>query len=159
LAPLAALPRPHITRRYWLGWLVFYIGTLYWLLSAPDFRFGYGFLISTILLALTPWIAQLLKRIPLPPARVSTTIALLVTAYLGITLYTSFEARTFTTRLLLPAPYDHSAVQPCPLVNGTVFCAKAYNECAYDAFPCIPSPRPNVALRGPGLGDGFRTLP
>ncbi len=146
------------SRRYWLGWLVFYLGTLFWLFNAPDFRFGYGFLIGTILLVLAPWFAFALKRTTFFPIKVSALASLLVLAYLGFTLATSFEARTFASRLLLPADYDHVPTQACALANGTVFCAKAYNACSYEAFPCIPGPRPWVELRGPTLRDGFRAV-
>jgi len=160
LSPLAVLPGLAIARRFWLGWLVFYAGTLFWLFSAPDFRFGYGFLIGTIAMALAPWFAAVLKRTIFPAPRVSAVIGLLIMAYLGITLATSFEAHTLASRLLLPVGYDRVATQACSLANGTVFCAKAYNACSYDAFPCIPSPRPRVELRdAANLSDGFRTVP
>lgn len=169
LSPLAAVPALWLARRSqaeWrssgmiaLGWLAFYAGTLFWLFSAPDFRFGYGFLIATIGLALAPWLAALLKRTIFRPSRVSAVMALMVIAYLAMAFYSSFEAQTFPSRLLLPAPYDRVATQRCELANGIVFCAKAYQACGYESFPCIPSPRPKVEIRGPGLGDGFRTLP
>jgi hypothetical protein len=160
LSPLAALPGLRLTRRYWLGWLVFFAGTLFWLFSAPDFRFGYGFLIGTILLALAPWLALLLKYIPVSPAKVSALISLAIAAYLTLALVTSFEARTFAGRLLLPADYDRVPTQSCALANGTVSCAKAYDACSYNAFPCVPSPRPKVELRNPpDLRDGFRAAP
>jgi hypothetical protein len=160
LSPLLALPGLRLTRRYWLGWLTFFIGTLFWLLSAPDFRFGQGFLIGTILLALAPWASAFLQRFALPPARVTQTISVLVSLYLGLALATSFESRTFANRILLPQPYDHVPTQTCDLANSQVFCAKAYNACSYDAFPCVPSPRPKVEMRNPdSLRDGFRTVP
>ncbi|MGC1376591.1 MAG: hypothetical protein WA821_10215 [Anaerolineales bacterium] len=160
LSPLAALPGLRLARRYWLGWLVFLAGTLFWLFSAPDFRFGYGFLIGTILLALAPWLAWLFKRIPVSPAKVSVVISLAMAAYLVFALVTSFEARDFASRLLLPAGYDRVPTQSCALANGAVFCAKAYDACSYNAFPCVPSPRPWVELRNaPDLRDGFRAAP
>lgn len=160
LSPLLALPGLRLTQRYWLGWLAFFLGTLFWLFSAPDFRFGQGFLIGTILLALVPWVSALLQRFSFHPARISWTVSILVSLYLGLALTTSFESRTITSRVLLPLPYDHVPTQTCDLANGQVFCAKQYNSCGYDAFPCVPSPRPRVELRNPGsLSDGFRTVP
>lgn len=157
-SPLLALLGLRLARRYWLGWLTFFLGTLFWLFSAPDFRFGQGFLIATILLALAPWSATLLQRIA--PKRIVFLASALITVYLAITLVTSFEARTLASRVLLPLPYDRVSTQACDLANGQVFCAKQYNSCSYEAFPCVPSPRPKVALRNPGsLRDGFKTLP
>ncbi len=159
LSPLLALPGLRLTKRFWLGWLTFFIGTLFWLFSAPDFRFGQGFLVGTILLALTPWLAALLQRTRFSSVKVSATASLLIAAYLALALTTSFESRTFLNRLLLPAPYDHVATQSCDLANGKIFCAKGFDECSYDAFPCIPSPRPWVALRDPNdFRAGFKTV-
>lgn len=158
LSPLLALPGLRLTGRFWLGWLTFFIGTLFWLFSAPDFRFGQGFLVGTILLALTPWLAALLQRTRFAPVKVAATVSLLIAAYLALALTTSFESRTLLSRVLLPAPYDHVSTQSCDLANGKIFCAKAYDACSYDAFPCIPSPRPWVELRDPeNLRDGFRS--
>lgn len=159
LAALPALLAQTAPRRYWLGWLTFYAGTLFWLFNFPDFRFAYGFLITTILTAFTPWLAFALRRTTFSPARISAGVSLLVLAYLGFTLAASFEAGTFTSRLLLPADYDRVPTQACALANGTLFCAKAYNACSYEAFPCIPAPRPEVELRGATFRDGFRSVP
>lgn len=159
LSPLLALFSLRQSRRYWLGWLVFLIGSLFWLFSAPDFRFGQGFLIGSILLALAPWLAIFLQHAP-TPAKVINIAAALVTVYLALALVTSFEARTFASRWLLPMPYDRVPTQTCALANGSVFCAKAYNACSYDAFPCVPSPRSWVKLRNPpNLRDGFQGTP
>jgi len=161
-SPVAAIPAlwaKRLERRIWLAWLVFLAGTIFWLLSAPDFRFGYGFLVGTILLGIAPWLAALLDHLAFQPARVAGLFLVVLLVYLGFVLAISFETRTFADRLLLPADYDHVSTQTCDLANGTISCAKAYNACSYAAFPCVPSPRPNVALRGGSLGDGFRTLP
>jgi hypothetical protein len=156
---VAALWAKACTRRYWFGWWAFYLGTLFWLFNAPDFRFGYGFLIPAILLAFVPWLTLVLNRTTFSTTRVSTLVALLVIAYLGFTLSASFEARSFAARLLLPADYDRVPTQACALANGSVFCAKAYNACSYQAFPCIPAARPWVELRGVTFRDGFRAVP
>lgn len=146
-------------RRYWLGWLTFYIGVWFWLFNAPDFRFGFGFLISAILLAGVPLVSLLFTGRKLSPALVSGIWSGLVLAFLLLTLATSLEPQTLANRLLLPADYDHVATQSCALKNGTVFCAKSYNACSYDSFPCIPVARPEVELRGATLREGFRTAP
>ena len=160
LSPLLALPGLWLTKYYWLGWLSFFAGALFWLFSAPDFRFGQGFLIGTILLALAPWLSALFQRTTFSSVKVSTIVSLFTAAYLGLALATSFESRTFANRILLPAPYDRVPTQSCDLANGKVFCAKAYDACSYDAFPCIPSPRPWVELRdASNLRDGFRVVP
>jgi hypothetical protein len=162
LSPLMAVPAMILkaaSSRHWFGWLVFYFGVLFWLSNAPDFRFVYGFIIPAILLALIPWLGLVLNRLQLSPLPVSRILSVSVLAYLLFTWAASFEARTFTDRLVLPADYDRVSTQVCALKNSTVFCAKAFNACSYDSFPCIPGSRPWVELRGQTLRDGFRSTP
>lgn len=162
LSPFAMVPAlvANIApRRAWLAWLLAYIGVLFWLFSVPDFRFGYGFLIPAILLAVAPFLALVLPRVRVTNVVVSGIVLGLMLIFISFTLIRSVETRSFIERLILPADYDHVPTQPCDLANGTVFCAKAYNACSYEVFPCIPSPRSKVELRGVEFFDGFRTVP
>jgi hypothetical protein len=149
-------------------WLAGYFGGWLWLLSAPDFRFGYGFIIPAILLAFLPWVAAMAQKTqaaargsdlfsPVSPLSLTLQLALLV--FLGFTLLRSTETRTLAARVILPTDYDNVLTQPCDLANGRVFCAKINIFCAYTDFPCIPAPRPWVQLRGSSLADGFRAAP
>ena len=46
------------------------------------------------------------------------------------------------------------------LFLSKVFCAKAYDACSYEAFPCVPSPRFWVEMRNTAtLRDGFKAAP
>ena len=162
LSVLGILPlvwRRHISGLLAAGWLVTYIGSWFWLLSAPDFRFGVGFLIPAGLLALLPWLLTGLSSFKRAGALFPRVTLLLMGIFLALTLFNSLEIRSLPARLLLPADYPRVATQPCDLANGSVFCAKNLDACSYQDFPCIPAPRPWVQMRGPQLQDGFRTLP
>lgn len=156
LTPLAALEARFQPRKFWLGWLGMFFGALCWLFSAPDFRFGYGFLIPALALALAPLLSTLLKRFSPAPALVSATINLLITGFLLVTLARSFEAQTFSSRWLFPADYDRVATQPCPQTNDAIFCPRTYNDCSYFDFPCVPTVRSYIEMRGASWRDGFR---
>ena len=162
LSPLGVLPLAwfkRTSRKELPGWLVMYLGAWFWLLSAPDFRFGVGFLIPAILLGILPWLEEALSR-GTKWARLFSTPALILTGvFLGLTLINSVELRSLSTRLLLPADYQRVPTQGCDLANGSIFCAKALDACSYQDFPCIPAPRPWVQMRGPDLQTGFRALP
>jgi len=158
LTPLVGIPLRFKPRPLWVGWLVIYGGLLFWLISAPDFRFGYGFLLAALLLALVPWLLAALERFPALRKLLRTAISLLLIAYLAFTLVRSFEARTFLERLWLPADYDRVPVDTCSLANAPASCARNYGYCSYANLPCSPGPRPWVELRGPSLGDGFRAF-
>jgi hypothetical protein len=159
--PLVALAARFQPRKAWLGWLGMFAGVLYWLFSAPDFRFGYGFLIAALGLALVPALAALLKRIPLSTKLISSAISLLTIGFLLLTLAASFEVQTFASRWLLPADYDHVPTQPCLEAND-IFCSRTvneYNECSYFDFPCVPSIRSYIEMRGETWREGFRPNP
>lgn len=158
LTPLSALLARFKRPRLWAGWAALYTGVLFWLFSAPDYRFGYGFLLATLLTALAPWFPPLLRRWPLLPTRSAALASGLLLAYLGLTLVLAFEPQTFTARLLLPAGYDRAPVEACGLANGQAWCARDFGFCSYADLPCTPSARYWVELRGPTLRSGFRAV-
>lgn len=139
-------------------WLVMYFGTLFWLVSAPDFRFGYGFLVATILLAGLPWVMFILERVKPVAFAIPGVLYVSLVIFLVFTLIRSVDMKTLPDRIILPTDYDHVPTETCNLANGKVQCAKAYNACSYFEFPCIPNPRPHVELRGKTLEEGFRTI-
>ncbi len=139
--------------------LICWIGVVYWLLAAPDIRFGYGYLLSAVMLAASIVLTILLTRI----SKLSSIIAALLFSslifYQGCSLITSLDTASLVQRVRLPADYLPSHADPCPLRSGTVFCRREGFQCNYGNFPCIPSPRPNVEMRGSSLQDGFRYAP
>ncbi len=159
LTPLAGIPLRFRPRPVWGGWLVMVGGLLFWLASAPDFRFGYGFLPTALLLALLPWLSAAMERFPPLRKPLPIIVPLLLAAYLLLTLVRSFETRTFAERVWLPADYDRVPVVACSLANAPAYCARHYGYCSYAELPCAPSPRSWVELRGADLWTGFRSLP
>jgi len=157
LTPFAALFSRFSPRKFWLGWLGMFVGVCFWLFSAPDFRFGSGFLLASLGLALAPILSALLLSLPRFSKPAVSLALILVSGFLCLTLAGSFEARTFSSRWFFPADYARVATDPCPLVNGEIFCARAYTACGYFDFPCAPSPRWWVELRGDSWREGFRS--
>jgi hypothetical protein len=133
------------------------LGGIYWLFTAPDFRFGYGFLMQLILIPLllpVTWISrELNSRTRLLPIAVVTGLILFQVVF----LVRSFQPATFLQRVLLPLNYPVFPSEPCALRDRKVLCASemSYSECWYDPFPCIPFPRPEVEFRGKTLQEGF----
>jgi len=149
---------PDQRKPYILALAVSWLGILFWFFTAPDIRFGYGFLGATIILA----VSFIASRVSFPILKSSMAVPLtllsLMILFQGYMFATSLDTATLPQRVLLPADYLPSRADPCPIYNGTVFCRKEGGQCNYDDFPCIPSPRPNVEMRGPSLQDGFRTI-
>jgi hypothetical protein len=148
-----------LPKQYFLAWLINYAGVIFWLLTAPDMRFGYGFLTAAIVVAVAPYFVFILmldKQLPtFPPILWVVTILVFQAAV----LLASTQPSTLPGRILLPADYLPSRAEPCPIRNGVVFCRKEGYQCSYGNFPCIPASRPNVEMRGPNFQDGFRYVP
>jgi hypothetical protein len=140
------------------AYLAMLIGGAYWAVTAPDFRFGYGFLAPLALLPLLIPIAWVSRA----AARLARFVPYLVVAgliaYQGFFFVRSFERLTIAQRVWMPLDYRALPTEPCPLKNRRVMCAApiSYNECWYEPFPCIPFERPEVELRGSDWRDGFR---
>lgn len=144
---------------YTLTYGISYMGFVFWLVEAPDIRFGYGVLISTLLLAGIPFLSRFLDQASLQKM-ITYALIILIVIYQGSVLYQSFDPKTISSRLFIPADYNGFATQPCQIHNETIFCAEYYNDCGYGSFPCEPSTKGNplVEMRGPSLRDGYRFI-
>ncbi|MEN4012978.1 MAG: hypothetical protein ROW48_13165 [Bellilinea sp.] len=135
-------------------------GGVYWFNSAPDLRFGFGWLLLLILLPVCWALARLthtrLARLRLVSLALLAGLIFIQAWFLAA----SFEGRTFAQRWLLPVDYPHHASEPCPIENATVLCAaeSSYTQCYYYPFPCIPKPVTGVEARGTDWRDGFRSV-
>jgi hypothetical protein len=147
------------TAGYAISFLVSYLGVIFWFLTAPDVRFGYGFLMLSIILGFLPFflILPLFEKPGLTFGKqLLAMLAIMVQAYF---LIVTSSLTTISHQLLLPADYNPSRTTLCPLEGITIYCGKETNQCNYNNFPCIPAIKPNVELRGASLQDGFRSDP
>jgi hypothetical protein len=140
-----------------------FTGSVFWFISAPDIRFGYGFLISTCVLTLAPFVGDLFDRAKRSLKLLPNLALFALLAFQAHTLLFSFEPSTLGARLLLPADYLPSRAQVCELSNGVnIYCrieGEPWMECQYDLFPCIPVHRPTAEMRGQTFQEGFRSIP
>jgi hypothetical protein len=144
---------------YTFAYLASYCGLLFWLFGAPDIRFGYGFVILTVLLAGVALLTWLLAKTSLRKIPVFSLISMII-IYQAFVLSASTDFKTLQARAILPADYASLATNSCSLHGYTLACAQYYDECFYDPFPCIPpgSANPRVEMRGSTLRCGFRYI-
>jgi hypothetical protein len=81
-----------------------------------------------------------------------------VAVFVGFVLFNSFDPNTLSRRLVLPADYLPSRVQTCQLDGETIFCSNEFRQCGYQAFPCVPTVKRGIAMRGETFQQGFRSL-
>lgn len=142
-----------VVRRYKIVYLTAVLGLIFWFVSAPDLRLGFGFIIITPLLLLMPLAAAYR---PLVPKAVLVLIAVFLfyfeAAFIG------GDLAGMQRRLLLPAPYPQVALRTIRAGDQVVYVPQAKaGLCWYAPLPCTPSPVANLEFRGDNLQDGFRS--
>jgi len=140
------------------SWLFALSGLVFWLLNAPDFRFGIGWVVFCLVLALYPWFlffeSILLKKRTL----LSSALIFFIAIYACSMLVLSFKTETLTENWLLPADYIKLTYSACEFRNFSISCADAYGECWYEPFPCVVNGNLSVEMRGVDYQQGFRWL-
>ncbi len=143
-------------RDYLPVYLASFLGCLYWFLTAPDFRFGYSFILFSFVLIFLP-VTRLLRRINFAARRgLSMGLVALLLVFHGALYAASFEGKSLSERAVMPVPYAVMPSNSCQFKGFSVWCAELYNQCWYDPFPCVPRIIPNVEMRGSNYEDGFR---
>jgi len=145
----------NLYKKYAILYIGAYIGVLFWFTTAPDFRFGYGFLIILCLLLVIPLLKPLFTRLP----RVLPILSLiLLIVYQGATLYKSIEYNTSVIkhRILFPVNYKIIETKMIAQKNFCVYSPASGGQCWNTPLPCTPYPNSKLELRGDKIEDGFR---
>jgi hypothetical protein len=126
-------------------------GLLFWFLTAPDPRFGMGFLIIAAVIIFIPFLKafdyQVTKFFP-------WSMALLMLYFLAVFLPQDF--RTMGQRLWLPAPYPQERLTVEEIQGRQVFFPRDRGgKCWYAPLPCSYYPV-NFMWRGASIKDGFK---
>ncbi|WP_400192044.1 LIC_10190 family membrane protein [Hymenobacter sp. B81] len=149
---------PRVETGWAVGWLTGWLGSGFWLLAAPDFRFGLGFL---LLAALSPWLAA---EAPLPGPRGRLVLGAALLLWLGQQMRDPlYHLRTdpprFATRVLWPEPAPAAATVPWPIGGGWVRVPQRGWQCYAAPLPCARCGETGLMRRGPRLSQGFRRRP
>jgi len=159
LSTMIGLRKKSFYGSYIYTYIVSYVGLVFWLLQAPDIRFGFGFILITLLLACVPFVYLLLIKVSFQKPIIHSLIVLLILYQVTILIF-SLDLKSLNSRIVLPTDYNSLPTVPCKIHDYTLLCAEYYNECWYDPFPCIPpgNANPNVELRGQSIRNGFRHI-
>ncbi|GAB2958128.1 hypothetical protein GCM10027048_26260 [Hymenobacter coalescens] len=140
------------------GWLVAWLGSVFWFVAAPDYRFGAGFLLVA---ALWPWLgprwpgpsqAGRLRYVP------AVLLLLWVLHNLRDPLYQLRQAPApFARRMLWPEPPPRPATVAVPVAPGLwVRVPREGFQCWGAPLPCAHCTEAGLRLRGRTLAEGFR---
>lgn len=139
--------------------IAMYAGVIFWLISAPVFRFGYGFILSAIVLTGVPIISFLLSLHPRFIVYASVLLMLVTLAVGGQALKESVHPKTLLSRALLPQDYPVWKTETCEFGNFEIKCQTEWDSCWYSPFPCAMRGYPEVIMRGDDFEDGFMVKP
>lgn len=141
-----------------------YLGLIYWLLTAPDPRFGLGYLVPLGLLGAVPFMEVLANKYPKvdqwskPASLLAIGLFWCLTFVFYQHLYKQFTndgrvaaSNSNTHGLLMPYPY------PTVHIEGADGYNYATNEhTCWDApLPCLEYPDSNIIMLGEHIQDGF----
>lgn len=139
--------------------LTLYAGVIFWLVSAPAFRFGYGFILSLIVLMGTPLIIAL-ERFSKSKPFLLNSLVIAVSFFVILNAFVDYShPGSLQTRLLQPAAYPVWKTEECQFGNFTIRCQTQYDSCWYTPFPCALQGDPNVFMRGEDFDQGFMVKP
>ncbi|KAA9332238.1 hypothetical protein F0P96_12205 [Hymenobacter busanensis] len=139
-----------------VGWIMAWLGTWFWLLVAPDFRFGMGFMLTA---TLWPWAAA---HWPWPSPRVRYAVAALLGLWVAQQMrdplyHLRTTPRQFATRVLWPEAAPMPETEWLPASPGTwVRVPRTGLQCYGAPLPCAMCAEAGLERRGPSLANGFR---
>ena len=148
----------NIIHKQTLVYILCFWGIIYWFITAPDYRFGYGFLIITSFSSIALIIKFFYEHMIKYKKYINQLLLIILFLSQSFILFRSFESETISERFIAPLEYPSLPTSPCEGYNFTIFCADFYAECWYDPFPCIPYTNPAVGLRKSSFMDGFRVI-
>jgi len=141
---------------YFMTIVIFLIGDLFWLFSAPSFRFGYGFLVGSAFLLFFPALTFFIKE----NTRIKKIAPLLVLFFTVIgsvySIHSSVNFKKLSESIFMPRDYPQWSSEPCQFKNFNILCQAGYDSCWYNPFPCAIRGNLDLEMRGSDIRDGFR---
>src|SRR5690349_12525811 len=139
--------------------LLIYLNLMFWLFTAPNLRFGYGFLVGAVVIAYSLFVKKGFEKLDRYRFYMALTLILVLSIQqVYVILGSAWDGTRYTDYVLAPAAYPHVATDPCKVGNIIIACARNWRQCGYDAFPCVPQSLQNVEMRGATLRNGFRKI-
>lgn len=139
-------------------WLISFLGTTYWFLSAPDLRFGYFYISIATLLGIAVWMEKDSKFdvVAQNVMKLFLSVLIINSVFLPFNLFRTAENFPKTAQLLLPQPYPTIETTEYRLGSEVIRTPAEYSFCWNAPVPCAPIYIPELELRADNAADGFR---
>jgi hypothetical protein len=147
-----------------LTWLIAYVGVWFWLITSPDIRFGYHYLLPCILLPLLSYAKNFSYQ---PYTQLLPYAICLICFYYDFTAIKKLQPYSFSQYVVRPlrSPEyykrnDLNTFQYVMLNNGVKLYIQDSTHHSINApLPSCYPYNPALRMRGNKLQDGFKTLP
>jgi len=139
-------------KQYIFVWLVCFLGIIYWFISAPDFRFGYGFIIVYCLLLILPLLIVIEEKSRGLFSKIM--ICLLIVQYF-IFVQSSIKDIIKNKYYFYPASYPTAELKIMKIQNKTIYSPKSGQLVWNAPLPATPFLNKGFNFRGEKLADGF----
>jgi hypothetical protein len=128
------------------------LGTVFWLLTAPDTRFGWGFFPFLAILLFAPLVQSWIGR---PPRRLAALLLAVVLLDQGRRVIGQ-EGAALRGHWLRPVPPPSVETRSVALGGLSIRLPVTGEQCWDAPLPCTPRLDPEVVPRGATLAAGFR---
>ncbi|MEA5077808.1 MAG: hypothetical protein VB013_04485 [Anaerolineaceae bacterium] len=134
------------------------LGCLFWFITAPAFRFGYGFLLSTLFLFGFLPVSFFLPKFQRWQIGVGAALLIVCVGAVFSTVRPEINVGSIKETIVMPAAYPGISSEPCTFANFKMLCQVSYEECWYSPFPCAIKGNDHVAMRSNDYRDGFKYI-
>jgi hypothetical protein len=165
-SPVIALHRKNksIKSFQFLAWLIAYVGVWFWLITSPDIRFGYHYLLPCILLPLLSYAKNFSYQ---PYTQLLPYAICLICFYYDFTAIKKLQPYSFSQYIVRPLKSpeyykrnDLNSFQYVMLSNRVKLYIQDSTHHSINApLPSCYPYNPGIRMRGNKLEDGFKTLP
>jgi len=135
-------------------YLFMYFGLIYWLLTAPAFRFSFGY-IALVLVLIVLMFLNIKFSVWAKP--LGYAVLIICFLYLSYLLGESLKNKNISDRIIFPVEYESPQTVVCFIGDKKLDCSNMYGWCGYNSFPCATILRPGLLLRGEDWRQGFRS--
>jgi hypothetical protein len=142
-----------VLRKSIIIYVMTFCGLLFWFLTAPDLRLGFGFFIVIAMMVYLPIMNN-------SNGSVSKVILLLTCLFLLYyeVVFAGKEMSTVSSRLFLAQDYPKVSLKINKVGRGIIYSPEnREGYCWYSPLPCTPCTLSRLEFRGDKMEDGFRS--
>lgn len=149
--------------KYWFLVITIYIGVSFWFLSAPDFRFGYGFIGYGAIFSVCVFLFVLYNKL----RKINKYFLNRAVFIYVIYFWSSYSVKNineiseiksiFVKNCFVPSRfYEVNNTNSFKIGKTNIYNPVERDWCGYEPFPCTPYQNPLLIMRNDRIENGFK---